>query len=178
MHQRSLVLAAIVAISLTAGCSQPGPPAPGKTTVAPRAVDATAPAPSLDGCPPVDTTPGGAMIIDYVDFVVHGGVIYQVEMNGGKPVKPSQVGAEVFRVTCSFSDLNDRTHAELPPPTEHSSAFIDAGAPVHAVRGWSPQCRLTAKRDGTWRAYLANDPTSKVLRFKPCALGSGGTTAS
>ncbi len=125
------------------------------------------------GCPSLTTTPGHGVAVDYVDFVHANGMSYQVaeQMNlPAVPVAVSDIGAEQFRVRCSLSKLNDQTHVFPPPPRDGDASFLPAGTPLHAIRGWSPTCRLAAQLAGRWQVYLAVDEHSSPAKPQPCAV--------
>lgn len=124
----------------------------------------------VPGCPPVAVTPGYFVNADYADFVIHDGVEFVTQSEGSTKLARSQVGAPVFRVSCDFADLNERTHSQLPLVTEHSAAHLPAGTPVHAVNGWPTSCRLAAQRDGQWLVYLATVKGEQSSTYDPCGL--------
>jgi hypothetical protein len=157
---RAAVLVAAVG-ALLAGCAmRPG---------------ATSPDTSAAGhCPPVRPGSGHAAV-DYVDFVQAHGMSYLTTpylagKTGTNTVTGREVGGVQFRVRCSLGTLNDLTHASPPAPRNHDAAFLRPGTPVHAVRGWSPLCRLVARHDGGWHVYLAQRGDTKVATAKDCAL--------
>ena len=138
---------------------------------------------TIDGCPPI---PSGTVFaaVDYVAFVRWGGVQYLADVAdvadvaGLMTAAVADVGPEQFRVSCSYSELNERTGREMPDPVDRSAAFLPAGTAVHALKGWPPQCRLTALREGKWQVYLATEPGAQTLTFAPCALtASPGQTS-
>lgn len=155
------IAALLIAVGAMSGCGHSPPPA------APGAALTTTVAP---GCPPVAITPGKYVSIDFVDFLVHNGIRYVAHQDASLAMTPGQLGSELFRVTCTFSSLNDRTLSELPHPTEHSAAFIQAGSPVFSVRGWPAECRLAAERDGRWVAYVARVDGAETSTFNECGL--------
>lgn len=124
----------------------------------------------VPGCPPVVVTPSYFANIDYVDFIIHDGTAFETQPVGSMTLPRSQVGAPVFRVTCNFADLNERTQSQLPPATEHSAAFLAAGTPVHAVIGWPTSCRLAAQRHGQWLVYFATVKGGQYTTYDPCGL--------
>ncbi|MGN6752159.1 MAG: hypothetical protein ACTHJJ_06350 [Intrasporangium sp.] len=148
----------LVVVAVLSGCVRQAwvPAAPAASTTA------------VAGCPPVVVKPGQGVAIDYTDFVVHNGVTYL----SGRPqtVTPSQLGPELFRVSCTFSELNDLTHAQLPDPTEHSAAFIPAQSPVFELKNWPATCRLAAQHHGTWHVYIATSDTAEAAMYKECGL--------
>ena len=125
---------------------------------------------SMPGCPPVSVIQGQVVNIDYADFVVHHGRHYSARTDISETFTPEQVGAEVFRVTCSFSALNELTQSELPEPTEHSAAFIPARSAVYTATGWPEACRLVAQHEGNWVVYVATIDTPDASTFDECGL--------
>jgi hypothetical protein len=128
----------------------------------------------VPGCPAVTIVPGRSVVADYSDFLVHGGVEYQADLQAPADAEPRR-GGQVFRVTCTFQTLNELTRSELPPETEHSAGFVPAGSPVFEVAGWPPRCRLAASQDGRWFVYLATVSGATTSTTDPCALGDGPT---
>jgi hypothetical protein len=113
---------------------------------------------------------GRSVAIDYIDFVQAFGRQYAAGL-GGHEVEATRkdVGRVVLHVRCSLSRLNDRTH-QAPTHTRNGDAgFLTPGTPVHAMRGWSPRCRLVAKHDGQLHVYLAQKPGGRVATPRPCA---------
>ncbi|HET7399735.1 MAG TPA: hypothetical protein VFJ94_14555 [Intrasporangium sp.] len=150
-------LSALV-LALVAGCGTGGPqPGPGSGD-GPTAVDR---------CPPV-ASGGPVAIVDYVDFIRTGGVEFLAGL-GDVPATADQIGSELFRITCSYSELNRRTGHQPPPPVDGGAGLLPAGTPVHAVAGWPPRCRLAAQRDGRWQVYRATVPGAKTMTYAACA---------
>lgn len=170
MRSSSLVVLAIGAMSLLAGCGSPN--GAGET---PSGTWATVSTTVSLGCPDVSEAPGGAVAVDYVDFVQANGRQYVADLGGARlTVGAADLGAVQFLVRCSLSELNERTHQMPPDPRDGDAASLPAGTPVHAVNGWSPLCRLTAEHDGSWRVYLALDERATTAQPKPCAVNPGG----
>jgi hypothetical protein len=111
-------------------------------------------------------------VIDYTDFVVHQGVTYNSTPDRARALTPNQLGREVFRVTCTFSTLNEVTQSQLPDVTEHSAGFIPAQTPVFELRGWPVACRLAAQHDGSWYVYVAGVDAVDTSRYNECRLAS------
>ncbi|CAN7415005.1 hypothetical protein LJR027_002484 [Terrabacter sp. LjRoot27] len=159
--------AVLVAAAVLSGCAQPSPQparAPASTTVV------------VPGCPPVVVKPVQRALIDFTDFVVHDGVTYSSRPDRSQALTPDRLGPEVFRVSCTYSSLNELTQSELPEATEHSAGFIPARSPVYGLSGWPTACRLAAQHDGSWFVYLATVDTPEASRFKECALDPGRST--
>lgn len=113
------------------------------------------------------------MSVDYVDFVFHGQVSYLNTSNlGGRvpAVAPADVGDVVFRVSCEISAFTATGGVQPPPLAEGDSGYLPAGTDVHAVRGYPRTCRLTARREGRWVAYLAQREVNHMSATQPCAL--------
>lgn len=125
---------------------------------------------AVPGCPPVSVTPVRRAIVDFTDLVVHDGVTYSSRPDRPQALAPAQLGPEVFRVSCTYSSLNELTQSELPEVTEHSAGFIPARSPVYELKGWPRACRLAAQHDGSWFVYLATVDTGDASRVKECAL--------
>ena len=51
----------------------------------------------------------------------------------------------------------------------HPTPTHPAGTPVHAVKGFSPRCRLAAYMDGKPRTYVAVNNTKHGPVFRACA---------
>lgn len=156
------VLPLAVLIGCTAGTTEPG------SSVA--MPDAPA-----GGCPALTPEADGPIrshvAIDYVDFVDHDGRRYLAGSNDAPPVAPADLGEVILRSACSFSAFNERTGRDPGRPRDGDTGFLPPGTTIHAVRGWAPECRLAAERDGQVHAYLALDPTAERARPAPCAPG-------
>lgn len=87
------------------------------------------------------------------------------------PIDHTQLGELITRSRCAFSELNHRTRKDPGPPRDGDTAFLAAGTPIYAVRGWAPACRLAAERDGQVFVYLATDPAASTARPAPCSTG-------
>jgi len=169
---------AVIAVATTPGwvgqdrsrATLAGPAASSTSPVASPSTSASVLPPGGD-CPTTVTSKGGATMIDYVDFVQANGRMYIAGLQ--TPVAPlprADLAGVVLRVRCSLQQLNDATHQPTPPPRDGDAAFLSAGTPVFAIRGWSPQCRLAAERGGRLEVYLAYRPGGKVATPEPCAL--------
>ena len=157
---------------LVAACAVPSPGHAG-TAIRPQSMPTRSEPGS--GCPSQRPLTGGrAVSIDYVDFVFHaGGSFLNTALTGGastRPLAAADVGPVVFTVACDFSELTAGGRVGPPALSVDSSGLLPAGTPVHAVRGYSPACRLTAQRDGQWIAYLAQAEVNHVTTTKACAL--------
>ena len=101
-----------------------------------------------------------ATTIDYVDFIRFGGREYLSGIVTAAPINRTQVSELATRSRCAFSELNKRTGKDPGPPRDGDTAFLAAGTPIYAVRGWAPACRLAAEHDGQAFVYLATDPAA------------------
>lgn len=114
--------------------------------------------------------------MDYVDAIEANGTQYVVQPN--VVVSGSDMGAEQFRVRCSFAQLNAVTHRETPNLRDGDASFLDPGTPVYAMKGWSPLCRLTAETGDTWKVYFALLKGAAVATIDPCATHQATPTSS
>ena len=124
------------------------------------------------GCPSLAITPGHGVAVDYVDFIHAYGTFYVIPESLGLPpqvVTAADIGDVQLVVGCALSPLNDQAGAAPPTPRDGDAAFVPAGTPVHAVKGWPKSCRLAAQHDGGWHIYLATDPHSTTARALTCA---------
>ena len=164
-----------MALLLAAACGSSAPVSahgrPDRSSEASRSPVAAA------GCPSPHPLSGGrAVSADYADLVVHDGRTFlNTALSGGPPeaVAPGDVGSVVFRVSCELSAFTASGQVEPPPLTEGASGQLPAGTEVHAVAGFPTRCRLTARRDGRWVAYLAQTEVNRVSATLPCALHAG-----
>jgi hypothetical protein len=93
--------------------------------------------------------------IDYIDFFKLGGRSYEAVRI---PVRPSQLGPVIGHIRCSLTASEDPHHG-APPVINGTAAFLPAGAPVYALRGYPPSCRLAAYLDGRLQIYAARTDT-------------------
>jgi hypothetical protein len=174
--QRTALFVLVVPLSIVSGCTAgaPEPATPVATTDAPTP-DAPTPVAPADGCPPLAAEADGPttslVAIDYVDFVNHGGRQYVAGTAEAPMVERTDLGEVVLRSACSFSAFNERTHRDPGRPRDGDTGFLPPGTAIHAVRGWEPECRLAAERDGQVHVYLALDPNGETARPAPCAIG-------
>ncbi len=122
-----------------------------------------------DDCPALEAVPGEGAAVDYADVLRFGGRQYVAHT----PTVPAtaqaqEVGELPFRVRCSFGELNPRTGQKPPALRDGDSGWLPAGTEVHALRGWSPTCRLVAQHDRTWLVYAAIDPAAGSARPAAC----------
>ena len=160
MRGAQRVAIGVAVAALIAGCTAPSAPTavrPVVSSQSPPGVSAP-PSPASSGadCPPVMRT-GGYVSIDYVDFIRYQGRdhVSGLDPQTRRPLTESQLGAVVLHVRCSLSELNDRTGKTPARRRDGDAAFLRAGTPVYAMRGWSPRCRLAARHGGRIYLYLA-----------------------
>lgn len=152
-----LVAAIGVAVLLTGCGGSPHRAAVQPAGVSARSTTVATPSPTASGsdCPPVKHT-SGYVTIDYLDFIRYRGRDYVSGLDPqSRPIPTTQTGGVVLHVRCSLSQLNDRTGKEPAERRDGDAAFLPAGTPVYAVRGWSTNCRLAARRDNRLYLYLA-----------------------
>jgi hypothetical protein len=133
-------------------------------------------APDLSDCPSLHRQqPGHAVSEDFGDVVVADGTDFVAESPPRTTITTAHLGPAQFTVRCSYSALNTATRQQTPELRDHDSAFIPAGQPVYALKGWPPSCRLVAQHDDEWHVYLALDPVAAPGTPKPCATSTDGS---
>jgi hypothetical protein len=156
-----------------AGCAatrtgpQPVATVPGTGSASRPAADLARTTGPAGDCPAM-TAERSMVAVDYVDFVRWGGRQYlgttAFESWGLSRISESDLGPVVFTVRCSYTALNDLTHAMPPEPSDGDASYLAAGTPVFAVRGWPTSCRLAAH--SAWgngiTLYAALDPSAPV----------------
>src|SRR5262249_14829632 len=91
------------------------------------------------GCPLGRLLPhGGAIAIDYVDFLRFGGRMY---IATPRSVKTAGLGRVIAHVRCSLAAEENQRRAE-PALTDLTASFLAAGSAVYRLRGYPPGCRL------------------------------------
>lgn len=109
---------------------------------------------TLNGGTPSATPSNCTAIIDYVDFVRHDGMLYSASSSSlGRPITGGDLGAERFRVKNTLSLTTCDPHYG---PVDGDAAFVPAGEPVFAVKGYAPTFRLAARHDGQLVLYEAD----------------------
>src|SRR5215813_8222213 len=147
---RRAALICIGSVALAA-CSTSAPSQTTGTGAAISAADAHARA----SCPAGHLMPhGGTVLFEWVDFVQFHGRQYIAGLSPTANIRESDLGAVITRIRCSITALDDRHHVGFRL-VDRSAAFIRAGAPVFAVRGYSPRCRLASYVGGQLHVYLA-----------------------
>jgi hypothetical protein len=105
--------------------------------------------------------------VDYVDFIKANGVMYLAsdyagDERLGRALTDADLGAEQFRVKQRLTD-GSRPGGYLP--VDGDAAFVAAGEPVYAVKGYATTFRLAARRDGRIVTYEADsNPAAKSGR--------------
>lgn len=152
---------------ILAACSEDAHVA--RTSPSPRGSIETQPS-TAESCPKVAGGQGYAAV-DYVDFIQAFGHQYLADFAGRVIPAParSDLGAVVLRSRCSFAALNDRTHKDPGRARDGDTAFLAAGTPIYAIKGWSTQCRLAAEHNGRLHVYLATEDHAAVATPRPCA---------
>lgn len=126
-------------------------------------------------CPPAPTPQTEHVKVDYVDFLRWDGRTYTRAASFGAArlstiptAATTDLGPDVFRVTCALAHWNDITDA-MPVPADGDAAFLVSGTPVAAVKGWPIECRLVARTASGLVVYLADGPNRQALAPDPCA---------
>jgi hypothetical protein len=147
--------ASAVVIAVLAGCGSQAPAGAAHST------------PTRPACPPGSAYPSGTYAaVDYIDAIQHDSVNY--DYLPSVRITTSQVGAVVTRIQCTMSTYP----GTIAAPTHwanDTATFLTAGTPVHAVKGFSPQCRLAAYVSGHPRAYVAVKQTTHGPVPRACA---------
>jgi hypothetical protein len=105
-------------------------------------------------------------VADYIDSILHDSVNY--EYLPTVRVTAGQVGPVVTRIQCSMSTYPD-SHAPPAHWANDTAAALPAGTPVHAIKGFSPHCRLAVSFAGHLRTYVAIKSTKHGPRPLACA---------
>lgn len=106
--------------------------------------------------------PGSHFLIDYVDFVRAGGLMYTVVSDPGRPITDADLGPEQFRVRTMLANSGKGPDYH---PVDGDAAFISAGTPVYAVRGYTTTFRLAAQHDGRlWLYEVDDNPRARTGR--------------
>lgn len=108
--------------------------------------------PSTGGTPP----PSCTAMIDYIDFVQHAGIFYSAVPaypNVGRSITDTELGPELFRVKNNLSVSScDPWHQAV----DGDSAYVPAGEPVFAVKGYAPTFRVAAHHERRLVLYEAD----------------------
>lgn len=161
---RRLVAATAGVLALLAGCTS-HPPTGTPTAVHNEGL-------MTEDCPAlVPSAPNSGAAVDYVDFIKAFGLDYLAGF-AGRPmtVHRRDLGRVVLRSRCSLSALNDRTNKAPGPARNGDTAFLKPGTPIYAINGWPIRCRLAARSGSEFRVYLAQEPNTKHVTPRPCAI--------
>lgn len=104
----------------------------------------------------------GHITVDYIDFIQHGDIQYVAPFGGtlGHDLTDADLGAEQFRVRNALARGGNGGGGT---PRDGDAAFVSAGEPVYAVRGYRPTFRVAARHDGRLVLYEADsNPAAKV----------------
>lgn len=147
-------------IAALAGCGpEAGGGAPGYST------------PAHPACPEGSAYPPGTHgEIDYTDSIWHDSVSY--EYLPSVRITASQISSVVTRIQCSMATYPD-TLAVPSHWANDTATALSAGTPVHAVKGFSPRCRLAVYVAGRPRAYVAVKGTKHGPVPRACAKVTG-----
>jgi uncharacterized protein YceK len=134
-------------------------------------VSAGHPSPTHPACPEGSAyPPGTASEVDYIDTIWHDSVSY--DYFPSVRTTTSQIGSVVTRIQCSMATYPD-THAPPSRLADNTATALSAGTPVHAVKGFSPRCRLAAYVVGHPRTYIAVNNTQHGPVPRACAKVAG-----
>ena len=134
-------------------------------------VSAGHPSPTHPACPEGSAyPPGTASEVDYIDTIWHDSVSY--DYFPSVRTTTSQIGSVVTRIQCSMATYPD-THAPPSRLADNTATALSAGTPVHAVKGFSPRCRLAAYMAGHPRTYVAVNNTQHGPVPRACAKVAG-----
>jgi hypothetical protein len=104
-------------------------------------------------------------MVEYVPFVYFDGQRY-LDLQP-VTIRGSQLDRVLFRVRCSFFNLDPRRST---PRLINGTAFLPAGTAVYQIRGYSPRCRLGAYMNGHLTAYLTQRDLHGKSAPQLCAL--------
>lgn len=95
-------------------------------------------------CVPIADPRCATMIIDWIDFVRLDGITYTAFWpDQGRPLTEADLGPVHARVRRKLSgNVCDPSYRSQ----DGDAAFLEAGTPVHAVKGYAPTFRLAARR--------------------------------
>jgi hypothetical protein len=134
-------------------------------------VSAGHPSPTHPACPEGSAyPPGTASEVDYIDTIWHDSVSY--DYFPSVRTTTSQIGSVVTRIQCSMATYPD-THAPPSRLADNTATALSAGTPVHAVKGFSPRCRLAAYVASHPRTYVAVNNTQHGPVPRACAKVAG-----
>jgi hypothetical protein len=129
------------------------------------------PAPTRPACPQGSAYPAGTHgEVDYIDSIWHDSVSYLYLP--AVRITAAQIGPVVTRIRCSMATYPD-THAPPSQWANDTAAGLPAATPVHAVKGFSPRCRLAVYVAGRPHAYAAVNHTKHGPVPRACAKVTG-----
>ena len=85
-----------------------------------------------------------------------------------EPLTAAQIGSVLTRIQCSMATYPD-THAPPSHLANDTATALSAGTSVHAVKGFSPRCRLAAYVASKPRTYVGVNNTKHGPVFRACA---------
>jgi hypothetical protein len=109
-------------------------------------------------------------VADYIDSIWHDSVSY--DYFPSVRITASQTGSVLTRIQCSMATY-PHTRAVPVRWADDTATALPAGTAVHAVKGFSPGCRLAAYVDGQPRTYVAVNATKHGPVPRACAKVSG-----
>ena len=160
----------LMGLTLTA-CGSPAVPVSGETGAGSTVTSGAQPA--VSACADMSTTGSATVMVDWLDFVRLDGVEYLAGVDGVPPISSAQKGPVVGRVRCRLSEL--KFTREPGPAVDGDAAFLAIGTELHAVRGYSTSCRITATVDGVNKVYVAHEDVGGSSKPVPCPAGSNGS---
>ena len=118
--------------------------------------------------------------IDWVPFIKFNGTMYLANWRmfgadkAGRLATREDLGPELYRVAFT---LNERVGVGYQP-RDGDSSYLDPGTLIHTVKGYRPQFRLAAIRDGSVTVFEADsNPSARVgedlldIRGKVVSIG-------
>ncbi len=145
--------AAVLAIATTAAIVAGQPR--GNEPIAGPSTEAT-PTATASTCPPTGKD-AATLQIDYIDFVRFGGREYIGEWTPARALPTVLIGQRVGTVSCTISQIKPAVDYRSK---DGDAAFLPAGTPLYAVRGYPASARLAAPRDGEYVLYEAKGATA------------------
>jgi hypothetical protein len=162
----ALVVASIATLAI--GCST-APPVANEPPVRQPVTTTSAP---VDGCPDLTAptaTPRRVVIVDCVDLIRLDGREYLAGFTPTPTISRADLGDVIAESRCSLSAFTERigrTRGRRETATD--TGFLPPGTDIYAVRGWDPDCRVAAERDGRLYVYLAQGTGADHARPAEC----------
>jgi hypothetical protein len=115
------------------------------------------------GAPPPAACPsgGGSAVIDWVDFVKLEGTSYSSDHAYGE-VTQEDLGEVLARTRCKLADVvtDPRYRSQ-----DGDAGYLEPGTEIRELVGYDPGFRVSARRDGEWVIYEADEsPDASVGR--------------